>query len=154
FALAWQGFDEATAGSTYERVLMILPKKGASVQFRALPYGARHARADDLVTIDGATGKALAVDRFATRPLGRSILARMYEIHRGPSFGGPGRIVMLLASLTMPLFTVTGLLLYLPRRRRKRAVEAEDTPRVEGGAGDTLVIYASQSGTAERLARR
>jgi len=154
FDLAWQGFDRATAGSTYERVLMILPRKGAAVQFRALPYGARHNRADDLVSIDGATGKPLSVDRYATRRLGRTILTSMFEIHRGAFFGWPGRIVMFTTSLTMPLFTVTGLLLYLSRRRRKRAIPAEEESLAGQEAGDALVVYASQSGTAERLARR
>lgn len=154
FATAWAGFDKATAGMTYQRITMILPKKGAAVQFRALPYGARHARADDLVFVNGATGKLLSLDRYDTRSPGQAIATSMFELHRGAFFGWPGRIMMFLTSLTMPLFTVTGLLLYLSRRGRKRALAAEEQRLADTDSGDTLVVYASQSGTAERLARR
>lgn len=45
-------------------------------------------------------------------------------MHVGEYFGLPGRIIVTIASLTMPLFFVTGWLLYLDRRRKKRQVRA------------------------------
>jgi sulfite reductase (NADPH) flavoprotein alpha-component len=39
------------------------------------------------------------------------------HIHTGAFLGLPGRIVFLLAAALMPLFTVTGFILYFSRRR-------------------------------------
>ncbi len=61
---------------------------------------------------------------------------------------------MALASLAMPLFAVTGWLLYLDRRRKQRALRAA-RGGVQAAAGDAsgwLIGFASQSGFAERLA--
>ncbi|MFD2430527.1 PepSY domain-containing protein [Sphingobium scionense] len=89
------------------------------------------------------------------------ITQSVYELHRGAFFGLPYRIIMMLTSLTMPLFTVTGFLLYLSRRKRKQAARAlaGDVAAVAGGdmgGGDLLIVYASQTGTAEiaRATRR
>ncbi len=119
FERAWSGFYVATGGTPYAKVTMIAPRNGTAVQFRALPDGARHNRADDLVTIDGSTGKTMSIDRYATRRFGPALLAAMFEIHRGAFFGLPGRIVMMTTSLTLPLFAVTGALIYFGRRRRR-----------------------------------
>ncbi|WP_421021516.1 PepSY domain-containing protein, partial [Klebsiella pneumoniae] len=75
-------------------------------------------------------------------------------VHVGEYFGLPGRIIVTIASLTMPLFFVTGWLLYLDRRRKKRQVSAaRGSVAVNSGNGDSWLIgFASQSGLAEQLA--
>lgn len=44
----------------------------------------------------------------------------LFELHTGQFFGVPGMAVFMVASLCMPLFAVTGWMLYLDRRRRRR----------------------------------
>src|SRR5690606_26397533 len=93
--------------------------------------------------------------------------ASMFALHRGSFFGLPGVVLFMLASLLMPLFAVTGWMLYLERRGRQRAARTlagtmaatPATPAARstgpGGAGSPiLVLHASQTGTAERLAWR
>ncbi len=151
---AWAGFVRATDGRTYERVTANARDHG-EVQFRAKLPGGRHDRVTDELTIDGTTGALLTDTPYATRPLGEDIVTSVYEIHRGAYFGLIGRIAMLLASLTMPLFTITGFLLYFARRRRKAALAAvvADTSPPPAEGATTLVAYASQTGSAERIAR-
>jgi uncharacterized iron-regulated membrane protein len=48
------------------------------------------------------------------------MLASVLDIHRGAILGWPGKLAFMLAAALMPLFTVTGLLLYLSRRRHRR----------------------------------
>jgi sulfite reductase (NADPH) flavoprotein alpha-component len=112
----------------------------------------------DVYDIDQKTATVKKRDLYADRPIGKVVVTSMLPIHKGSFFGLPGRIIILLSSLTMPLFTVTGLLLYLGRRRRKsetRRVMAETaTPDAAIADGRLLVAYASQTGTAERIARR
>ena len=152
--LAWNGFARATGGHSYERITMSVRDHG-EVQFRAKLHGGRHDRVSDELNIDGTTGAVIKDQRYAARPLGEDLLTSVFELHRGAYFGTVGRIAMLLASLTMPLFTITGFLLYFARRRRKAALAevVADTRAVPLDAATTLVAYASQTGSAERIAR-
>jgi sulfite reductase (NADPH) flavoprotein alpha-component len=105
------------------------------------------------VAKDGTIGK---VDRYADRPLGKILVASILPVHQGSFFGLPGRIVMTLTSATMPLFAITGILLYLGRRKRKRALAALQPladPAVTP-ADALLIAYASQTGRAQQLARQ
>ena len=151
---AWQGFVRATGGRDYDRVTLIVRDHG-EVQFRAKLPGGRHDRVSDELSIDGTTGQVIADKRYAARPLGEDLVTSIFELHRGAYFGLIGRIAMLLASLTMPLFTITGFLLYFARRRRKVALAqvVADTSAAPLDHATTLVAYASQTGSAERLAR-
>jgi sulfite reductase (NADPH) flavoprotein alpha-component len=118
-----------------------------------LPDAARYDRMTDELSLDQATGRTVKADRYVERSLGKTILAAVLPIHRGDFFGLPGRIAMMIASLTMPLFTVTGLLLYLGRRRRKRAAPALSPAPAGIADGNLLIAYASQTGGGERIAR-
>ncbi|WP_288413584.1 sulfite reductase flavoprotein subunit alpha [uncultured Sphingomonas sp.] len=152
--LAWNGFVRATGGQFYERVTMSVRDHG-EVQFRAKLHGGRHDRVSDELSIDGTTGAVIKDQRYDARPLGEDIVTSVFELHRGAYFGMVGRIAMLLASLTMPLFTITGFLLYFARRRRKAALAevVADADTLPLDKATTLVAYASQTGSAERLAR-
>lgn len=152
---AWRSFAQATAGQRYDSVTAT-SRDGPKVQFRAKLPDARHDRVTDDITIDSATGKVVSDTRYADRSTGEDIVASVLEIHRGAYFGILGRIAIMLSSLTMPLFTITGFLLYFGRRRRKRALAevttfAPTTATVD--TATTLIAYASQTGSAERIAR-
>ena len=151
-APAWASFLRSE-GARYDRVVVTLSTGDKPVTMRVLPQGARFDRMTDELRFDAVTGALVKTDRYADRSTGETIATNIYPIHTGAFFGLPGRIALFLTSLTMPLFTVTGLLLYLARRRNKRALAAV-TPagQMEDGTG-VLVVHASQTGTAERLAR-
>jgi len=152
---AWARFLQSD-GDRYERVTITPAQGDGPVTMRVLPQGARFDRMTDELKFDAATGALTKADRYAARGLGETIAGNFYALHTGAFFGLPGRIVMLLTSLTMPLFTVTGLLLYLARRRSKKALKAvaDAVPPATGGdGGDLLVVHASQTGNAERIAR-
>ncbi|MHA6770132.1 PepSY domain-containing protein [Sphingobium ummariense] len=153
---AWAAFRRET-GDSYAWVRITQPAPAQpmkTINFEARRGDARHLRQTDRFSYDPRTAALKTRDLYDRRPLGKIITQSMFELHRGAFFGLPGRIVMLMTSLTMPLFTVTGFLLYLSRRRRKReakALEADTLPA--GEAGDLLIAYASQTGTAEIRAR-
>ncbi|BCQ66914.1 hypothetical protein PEQA60_09040 [Pseudomonas sp. Eqa60] len=93
-------------------------------------------------------------DRYADKSLKSQLLTSVYALHVGSYFGLVGRILLTLASLTMPLFFVTGWLLYLDRRRKKRQIK-NARQGLESSADDGsawLIGFASQSGFAEQLA--
>ena len=104
--------------------------------------------------LDPATGLVKSQDRYSDKSFKAQLLQSVYALHVGEYFGLPGRVIVTLASLTMPLFFVTGWLLYLDRRRKKRQVgAARGTVDSSQASGDSWLIgFASQSGFAEQLA--
>lgn len=130
-------------------------RSGQPLVARYLPSDPAHGRAFDAVEIDPATGRIERRVPYDQQPVGRKLLTSMFALHSGSFFGLPGRVVVMLASLCMSLFFVTGWMLYLDRRRKKRQLRAarDGLSLARGGSDEPwLVGFASQSGLAERLA--
>ncbi|WP_233281970.1 PepSY domain-containing protein [Pseudomonas mangiferae] len=146
---------EAAAGPGLGLYSLRLPERaGEPLTVFVLDRDADHPRAFDELTLDPVSGALLHHDRYADKSFGARLLASVYALHVGEYFGLPGRVLIMLASLGMPLFFVTGWLLYLDRRRKRWAADAargEPAPAV-AGEDAWLVGFASQSGFAEQLA--
>lgn len=147
---------QAAAGpglSTYN--LRLPPAGGQPATLFYLLDTAEHERAFNTLSLDPATGVVRQHDRYTDKSFKAQLLASVYALHVGSYFGLTGRILVTLASLSMPLFFVTGWLLYLDRRRKKRQVRAARqglAPGDDSGKQGWLVGFASQSGFAEQLA--
>jgi sulfite reductase (NADPH) flavoprotein alpha-component len=128
----------------------------APIEWRYFTADAPHERAADSLTIGRERGEIVARQAYADLPRGRRFIASMLPLHTGSWFGPVGRFGMMLASLAMPLFALTGLCLWLQRRRRARiAREAQSASEIGAGTAQPIdILHASQSGTAERLAWR
>ncbi|KQN51225.1 flavodoxin [Pseudomonas sp. Leaf48] len=113
-----------------------------------------HDRALNQITLDPATGVVKRVERYSDKSFKAQLLTSIYALHVGSYFGIVGRIILTITALTMPLFFVTGWLLYLDRRRKKRQIKATRNGLVQPGsdAPAWLIGFASQSGFAEQLA--
>ncbi|MFL1491049.1 PepSY domain-containing protein [Pseudomonas antarctica] len=113
-----------------------------------------HDRALNQINLDPATGEVNAHDRYASKTLKSQLLTSIYALHTGSYFGLVGRIILTLSALCMPLFFITGWLLYLDRRRKKRHVRdaRKGLGANPGDASAWLIGFASQSGFAEQLA--
>jgi sulfite reductase (NADPH) flavoprotein alpha-component len=110
-----------------------------------------HDRAFNLMELNPVTGAVLKHEPYAPKPLGEQIFSSNYAVHTGSFLGLPGRVLMTAASLCMPLFFITGWLLYLDRRRKARYIRLS-RQGVDGQQEGWLVVFASQSGLAEQLA--
>ncbi|MEG0966800.1 MAG: sulfite reductase flavoprotein subunit alpha [Pseudomonas sp.] len=150
----WSSLQAAAGPSMTSYNLRLPPAGGQPATLFYLLEGAEHERALNTLTIDPANGQVKKHDRYADKSFKAQLLASVYALHVGSYFGLTGRILVTIASLTMPLFFVTGWLLYLDRRRKKRQVRAARNSLVPSNAqGDSwLVGFASQSGFAEQLA--
>jgi sulfite reductase (NADPH) flavoprotein alpha-component len=145
---------QSTAGPSLASYNIRLPNvAGQPATIFYLLTDSPHPRALNTITLDPATGKVSAVSRYADKSFGAQLLVSNYSLHVGSYFGLPGRLIMTAASLMMPLFFITGWLLYLDRRRKKREVRnarAGISSNADGPAW--LIGFASQSGFAEQLA--
>lgn len=117
---AWANFMQATGGR-FETATFNLPRKaGDPVQVRFLPEDAVHDRAADQMKLDAATGAVQSHEAFAAKSWGERLYGSMFALHSGSYFGVIGVVLWMVASLLMPVFFVTGWLLYLGRRASKR----------------------------------
>ncbi|KLN54531.1 PepSY domain-containing protein [Variovorax paradoxus] len=154
----WQSFLEETGGDWSQATLRLPARNASQVEATYLRAHPEHERARNRVYLDAATGEPTRHRRYADKALAGRLVNSIYPMHMGTYWGLPGRIVMLLSSLGLALFAVTGWMLYLGRRRTKRAVREERTrlsPRLQPhgpGAEPVLLTFASQTGQAERIA--
>ena len=154
--LAWSTFQQHAAGWTLATVRLPV-RPGEAVQFTWLAGDAPHERARSRMSIAPADGTVTENAPYSQQALGSRLVNIIYPLHMGTYFGLPGRIIVTVASLGLPLFAITGWMLYLGRRKAKRAVQAQRA-LLAGMPGKTdthlptLLAYASQSGQAERLA--
>lgn len=151
---AWQGFVSRASG--WSSATVRLPERsGGAYQLTWVAQDAPHDRARNRMSL-GGDGALLKDERHADLTAGQRALTTIRPLHTGTYFGLPGRIVMMLASLALPGFAITGWMLYLGRRRQKRALARERALAVDANANlqgaPILVAFATQGGQAERIA--
>jgi sulfite reductase (NADPH) flavoprotein alpha-component len=154
----WQSFLQETNGDWSQATLRLPARNATQVEATYLRANPEHERARNRLYLDAATGEATQHERYADKPLAGRLVNSIYPLHMGTYWGLPGRIVMALSSLGLALFAITGWMLYLGRRRTKRAVRNErarlsPTPQpTVRGAEPVLLTFATQTGHAERIA--
>ncbi|MDT3502521.1 sulfite reductase flavoprotein subunit alpha [Stenotrophomonas maltophilia] len=152
----------AQAGVRTGYIDLRLPEKpGQALNVRTMAgdpalRGGHHDRAHDLLQLDPASGAILDARPYARQGAGGQLATSVFALHSGSFFGTPGRIIVMVSSLGMSLFFITGWLLYLDRRRSQRAARAlrQPLPAAAANGAAWLVVHASQSGLAEQLAWR
>ncbi len=152
---AWNSFKQTAPGWQFAQVRVPL-RADQAVQIYWFDASAPHDRARNqlAVKLDGTVQRD---ERFADLPPGRRALLALYPLHIGTYFGLTGRIIVTLAGLMLPLFAITGWMLYLDRRRKARAINNEQGALVDDSvvaSNAIAVIHASQSGHAQQLAAR
>ena len=114
FTRAWATFSREVPGFTAVNVnLAAAPDR--PLEFRYLDAQASHERAFNTLAID-KEGQVSKSERYQDKKLAARLVSSIFPLHSGSYFGLVGVIIFLIASLMMPLFTVTGWLMYLRRR--------------------------------------
>lgn len=127
---AWSVFTQAVvATGGWSSVSFNVPAADQPLVLSYVDADPAHERANNRLVLDLATATIREHERYDDKSAGAKLAASMFVLHKGSYFGVVGTIAMMLASLAMPLFAVTGWMLYLKRRKRgsivTRAVEAE-----------------------------
>ena len=78
-----------------------------------------HYRARNEISLDMKNNTIVKHEEFSKKPLEEILIKSVIPIHTGEYFGRIGQILILLAALTMPLFTITGFMMYFQRRKKK-----------------------------------
>jgi len=134
-----------------------LPDRGSGAyQLTWISQDGPHDRARNRMSLRASDGALLKDETYGAQALGQRALSTIRPLHTGSYFGLPGRIIMMLASLALLGFAITGWMLYLGRRRQKRALAREralaGAPEVAGAGAPILLAFATQGGQAEQIA--
>ena len=154
YAAMWSSIYSAAGPGLSAYNIRMPPVAGQPATVFYLLDSSPHDRALNQITLDPATGIVKRVDRYADKSFKAQLLTSIYALHVGSYFGLAGRIIVTLAAVCMPLFFITGWLLYLDRRRKKKQIQ-DARKGLQATAGDApawLVGFATQSGFAEQLA--
>jgi sulfite reductase (NADPH) flavoprotein alpha-component len=119
---AWTAFLTGTAEHGYGLAMVSLPRSdGDPVTIRYLARDAAHDHAYGQFVVDPASGVVHRHQRHEDKPAGARLMAGIEPLHTGSFFGAAGTILYGLASAVMPVFAVTGWMMYMLRRRRARS---------------------------------
>ena len=125
------GFDRAWAtllheeSSGFAKAQLLLPAgPGSVMRIRSWPKDSTLEGVRDEFRINAVTGQIVSADRYADKTFGEKIISGVLDIHRGAFLGWPGKLTFMIAAGLMPLFAVTGVLLYLSRRKLRRPAES------------------------------
>ncbi|KYK45937.1 hypothetical protein A1D31_10790 [Bradyrhizobium liaoningense] len=122
FDPAWMTFQREE-GDRFSKALLTLPAQGTTIRIRSWGKASLLETTRDEFRIDAVTGQMVSAERYADKTFGEKIIAAIYDIHRGAILGWPGKLAFMIAAVLMPLFSVTGILLYLSRRKLRRPAQ-------------------------------
>jgi sulfite reductase (NADPH) flavoprotein alpha-component len=122
FDQAWTTFQREE-GDRFSKALLTLPAQGTTIRIRSWGKASLLETTRDEFRIDAVTGRLVSAERYADKTFGEKIIAAIYDIHRGAILGWPGKLAFMFAAVLMPLFSVTGILLYLSRRKLRRPAQ-------------------------------
>lgn len=102
----------------YITATLRFPQKGTIYSFSYLPLDNSHERARNTLEFDLKTKEISKHEKFEDKTLTQQLMGSIFVLHTGEYFGIIGQVGMFLASLMMPLFAITGLMLYIKRRKK------------------------------------
>ncbi|RVT33851.1 hypothetical protein ENC20_08715 [Acinetobacter indicus] len=154
----WTGV-QAQLGRDYSTMTLNLPKQAnGEVSLNFVDAVPQHERARNSATYNYQTASLTDISLYEDKKLNEKIMSSMLPVHRGSFFGPVYQFFAMVASLLMPLFFVTGWMLYLKRRKQKKLTQAArnsaSAVTVDPNAKPWLIAYATQTGVAEQLAWR
>ncbi|MFX5539413.1 PepSY-associated TM helix domain-containing protein, partial [Acinetobacter baumannii] len=113
----WSGFNNQI-GRDYSTLTVNLPKKDdGKIELSFVDATPQHERARNQAVYNYKTANIEKMELYEDKKLNQKIMSSMLPVHRGSFFGPVYQFVAMLASLAMPLFFVTGWMLYLKRRK-------------------------------------
>ncbi|WP_260960556.1 sulfite reductase flavoprotein subunit alpha [Pseudomonas citri] len=150
----WSSIYSAAGPDLSSYNVRMSPVAGQPATVFYLLKNSPHDRALNQLIVDPASGTISQHSRYSDKSLKAQLLTSVYALHVGSYFGLVGRILVTVAALSMPLFFITGWLLYLDRRRKQRQVRhaRQALSASQADAPAWLIGFASQSGFAEQLA--
>lgn len=104
----------------YSTASVRFPTNGTTYSFSYLDKNPAHYRARNTLELDINSWQLLKHERYNDKPLNERLMRSILPLHSGEYFGIIGQTGMFLSSLLMVLFTVTGFILFINRKFKKK----------------------------------
>jgi len=104
----------------YSSAMIRVPNKGSVYTISYFDEDIIHSRARNQMQIDIHSWELLKHERYENKPLNEKLIGSMLPLHSGEYFGIIGQTLMFIACMLMPLFAITGLMLYINRKQKKK----------------------------------
>lgn len=104
----------------YSSATIRVPNKGSVYTISYFDEDIIHSRARNQMQIDIHSWELIKHERYENKPLNEKLISSMLPLHSGEYFGIIGQTLMFIASMLMPLFAITGLMLYINRKQKKK----------------------------------
>jgi sulfite reductase (NADPH) flavoprotein alpha-component len=104
----------------YSSANLRFPQKGTIYSFDYLAIDFPHERAKNKIEFNIKTNEVSKHEKYEDKTLTQKLMGSILPLHTGEYFGVIGQTLMFLASLMMPLFAITGLMLYVKRTKKKK----------------------------------
>ena len=153
----WNGFNQQIQ-RPYSTLTFNIPKNNnGKLELNFVDAIPQHERARNKATYNYQTNQIQNIELYEDKKLNEKIMSSMLPVHRGSFFGPIYQFFTMIAALLMPVFFVTGWMLYLKRRKQKQLTQAARLQTSAQAMTDNqsqtwLIVYASQTGVAEQLA--
>lgn len=102
----------------YQFSFVKIPKKGTVYSFIYLDESATQRRERNKLILDISTKQIIKHERYEKKGLNEQIMMSILTIHTGEYFGLIGQSIMFIVCLFVPMFFVTGLLMYRKRKNK------------------------------------
>jgi len=122
-AAVWSALQRE-AGAFRTATVRLPARPRQPVQITYLDRHAAHDRAYSRLTLDASSAAVTRHERYVEKTAGGKLMTSMLALHSGSFFGVAGSGALMLASLLMPLFAITGWMLYVTKRGRRKALPA------------------------------
>ena len=118
-ATAFESFH-IFVGHCYADATLFTEAKDGVYRFMYVDKDPAHIYARNSLEVRPETMQLIKHERYDDKTAGGQLMGSIFALHSGEYFGWIGQLGMFLASLLMPLFGITGLMLYLKKRKSKK----------------------------------
>ena len=108
----------------YSKVTLRIPQKGTIYSFNYLDVNPDHYRATNTLELDINSWQLLKHDIYNEKSLNERLMKSILPLHTGEYFGIIGQTGMFIASSLMSLFTITGFMLFIQRKRKNKLIKS------------------------------
>lgn len=123
------------------RITMLLPEKDSlAITVNKMNKEASVYNITDALYFEKGTGRLLKTNLFKNSSTGNKVRRMVYPIHTGRLYGWPTQIIALVASLVAFTLPITGLLIYLVGRKKRKAKAVKKTVRVVAMQEESAVV--------------
>jgi uncharacterized iron-regulated membrane protein len=123
------------------RISMLLPTADSlSVTVNKMNHEVAENNVTDVLYFEKGTGRLLKENLFKNSSTGNKIRRMVYPIHTGKLYGLPTQIIALIAAIVAFSLPITGFLIYLVGRKKRKAKAVKKPLRVIARNEESVVV--------------